>query len=43
MKQELIDQLFLLTSQEANWQGLSIIVAVVDTVGHVRAVLWQEG
>lgn len=43
MKQELIDQLFLVARQEANRQGLPITVTVVDTGGHVRAVLRQEG
>lgn len=43
MKQELIDQLLLVTSQEANRLGLPITITVVDTGGHVRAMLRQEG
>lgn len=43
MKQELIDQLFLAAGQEAECQNLPVTLTVVDTGGHVRAVLRQEG
>ena len=43
MKQKLIDQLFLVAGQEAKQQGLPVTLTVVDTGGHVRAVLRQEG
>ncbi|WP_020603888.1 GlcG/HbpS family heme-binding protein [Spirosoma spitsbergense] len=43
MNQQLIDQLFLAAGQEAKQQGLPVTLTVVDTGGHIRAVLRQEG
>ena len=43
MTQELIDQLLQAARAEAERQNLPITVTVVDTGGHIRAVLRQDG
>ena len=43
MKQTVVDQLLQVAGQEAQRQGLPVTLTVVDTGGHVRAVLRQEG
>lgn len=43
MKQVIVDKLLLAVIQEAERQGLPVTVTVVDTGGHIRAVVRQEG
>ncbi|MFD2934771.1 GlcG/HbpS family heme-binding protein [Spirosoma flavum] len=42
MTQELIDQVVKAASQEASTQGVLVTITIVDTGGHIRAVLRQK-
>ena len=43
MNQNLIDKILLIAGQEAQRQNLPVTITIVDTGGHIRTVMRQEG